>query len=64
MWADPLPAGGTRVSFVIPARPGERAVRPRLADPSLPARPDVDPAYEQPANVVQLPQRNSRATSS
>lgn len=22
MWADPLPAGGTRVSFVIPARPG------------------------------------------
>jgi signal transduction histidine kinase len=22
MWADPLPAGGTRVSFVIPAQPG------------------------------------------
>jgi signal transduction histidine kinase len=22
MWADPLPAGGTRVSFVIPTRPG------------------------------------------
>ena len=22
MWADPLPAGGTRVSFVIPSRPG------------------------------------------
>jgi len=22
MWADPLPAGGTRVSFVIPVRPG------------------------------------------
>ena len=64
MWADPVPAGGTRVSFVIPARRGARAVRPRLADPSLPARPDVDPAEELAANVVPLPQRNSSATSS
>jgi signal transduction histidine kinase len=64
MWADPVPAGGMRVSFVIPAHPGERAVRPLLADPSLPARPDVDPAQEQPANVVPLHQRSSNASSS
>ena len=32
MWADPLPAGGTRVSFVIPARPG--APVPGAGDPA------------------------------
>jgi signal transduction histidine kinase len=64
MWADPVPAGGTRVSFVIPTRPGERAIRPRLADPPPLARPEPDAADVRPANVVPLPQRNSRATSS
>jgi signal transduction histidine kinase len=28
MWADPLPGGGTRVSFCIPARPGARVATP------------------------------------
>jgi signal transduction histidine kinase len=63
MWADPVPAGGTRVSFVIPAHPGERAVRPRLSDAETPARPDVDEA-ERSANVVPLHHRNTNASSS
>jgi two-component system, OmpR family, sensor histidine kinase KdpD len=34
MWADPLPAGGTRVSFVIPAKAGATISEPlALADP-------------------------------
>jgi signal transduction histidine kinase len=34
MWADPLPAGGTRVSFVIPAKAGATISQPlALADP-------------------------------
>ncbi len=28
LWADPLPAGGTRVSFVLPGHPGERVAKP------------------------------------
>ena len=28
IWADPLPSGGTRVSFCLPARDGERIVAP------------------------------------
>ncbi|MGA9160427.1 MAG: ATP-binding protein [Actinomycetota bacterium] len=28
LWADPLPSGGTRVSFVIPAHQGDRVSRP------------------------------------
>ena len=28
VWADPLPSGGTRVSFCLPAREGERIVTP------------------------------------
>ncbi|MEX0754153.1 MAG: HAMP domain-containing sensor histidine kinase [Actinomycetota bacterium] len=35
MWADPLPGGGTRVSFCLPARPGQAMTRP----PALPAEP-------------------------
>ncbi len=35
MWADPLPAGGTRVSFCLPHHPGERVSRqPALAEPA------------------------------
>jgi signal transduction histidine kinase len=37
MWADPLPAGGTRVSFVIPARPG--APVPGVDAPASVVRP-------------------------
>ena len=28
LWADPLPSGGTRVSFVIPAREGDHVEQP------------------------------------
>jgi signal transduction histidine kinase len=28
LWADPLPSGGTRVSFVIPAHEGDHVGRP------------------------------------
>ena len=28
MWSDPLPGGGTRISFCIPAREGERLEMP------------------------------------
>jgi K+-sensing histidine kinase KdpD len=37
MWADPLPAGGTRVSFVIPARGGEPISEPPTLTDSEPA---------------------------
>lgn len=32
LWADPIPSGGTRVSFVIPTTPGERVDRPSGSD--------------------------------
>jgi signal transduction histidine kinase len=32
LWADPIPSGGTRVSFVIPTTPGERIDRPADLD--------------------------------
>lgn len=32
LWADPIPSGGTRVSFVIPTTPGERVDRPADLD--------------------------------
>ena len=32
LWADPIPSGGTRVSFVIPSTPGERIDRPADLD--------------------------------
>jgi signal transduction histidine kinase len=32
LWADPIPSGGTRVSFVIPTTPGERVERPADLD--------------------------------
>jgi signal transduction histidine kinase len=52
MWADPLPAGGTRFSFVIPARQGETistppalgegdATQQPTPEPSIPARLDA-----------------------
>jgi signal transduction histidine kinase len=53
MWADPLPAGGTRVSFVIPAHQGDTVTkRPTLgeADPVAPVGDE---------NVVPFAQRTS-----
>jgi signal transduction histidine kinase len=54
MWADPLPAGGTRVSFCLPRHAGERVSRqPELGPdpaPSAGTEPEAPPD-----NVVQLP---------
>jgi len=45
MWADPLPGGGTRVSFCLPARPGETLIAPpALAFESGP--PEDEPGLE------------------
>lgn len=51
MWADPLPAGGTRVSFCLPHHAGERVTR----QPELGAPPDADDPDAPPDNVVPLP---------
>jgi signal transduction histidine kinase len=45
MWADPLPAGGTRVSFVIPAHRGETISEP----PAM-----SDPEHQQPRIAAEL----------
>lgn len=61
MWADPLPAGGTRVSFVIPARVGQTLTAP-------PTLPDADPVPaaepETGGTVVPFTQRTGTGTSS
>jgi len=54
IWADPLPAGGTRVSFCLPLNRGEKVVAPPLlsaegtAEGPVPAAPAVD----QPRSTV------------
>lgn len=69
MWADPLPAGGTRVSFVIPAHQGDTVrKRPSLAEPgseteTAPEEPG-DGEAEDGGNVVPFTQRTSTAKSS
>ena len=60
MWADPLPAGGTRVSFCLPHHVGERVTRqPELgAEPPLAASSEAAGAVAEeapPDNVVPLP---------
>lgn len=61
MWADPLPAGGTRVSFCLPHHVGERVTRrPEPQDePGVPTPTgslgSVDAGDEPPDNVVPLP---------
>jgi signal transduction histidine kinase len=67
MWADPLPAGGTRVSFVIPAHEGQTVTRPpSMADPEVGNHPPTDPApdLEPTGTVVPFHQRTSSASSS
>jgi signal transduction histidine kinase len=34
LWADPIPSGGTRVSFCVPAHAGERVITPPLEFPT------------------------------
>ena len=62
LWADPLPAGGTRVAFIIPAHQGEKVSRPpTLGD----AESDTGPAGPPPGgNVLPFGQRTSTASSS
>lgn len=56
MWADPLPAGGTRVSFCLPHHVGERVTtQPELGDPGSPAASDAAEAGGPTDNVVPLP---------
>jgi signal transduction histidine kinase len=67
MWADPLPAGGTRVSFVIPAHEGETLTKPpRLSevDPSEPSSDDQTAPDERGGTVVPFVHRSSNASSS
>jgi signal transduction histidine kinase len=40
MWADPLPAGGTRVSFVIPVQEGGTVTKPPIPDAEAAAPAD------------------------
>ena len=47
IWADPLPAGGTRVSFCLPVTRGERLTQPpTLSD--APVGPSIEPPIEPP----------------
>jgi hypothetical protein len=74
MWADPLPAGGTRVSFVIPAHAGQTLTAPpRLAEADAERSPEAAAPGSAPAaddstveggTVVPFHQRTPRASSS
>jgi signal transduction histidine kinase len=65
LWADPLPAGGTRVSFCLPHHAGERVTeQPHLA-PEPAEEPPAQPAPAEGAdNVVPFAHPASSATSS
>ena len=62
LWADPLPAGGTRVSFCLPHHVGERVTE----QPDLAPEPPVGPPVEAtpPDNVVPFAHPSSTASSS
>jgi len=63
LWADPLPAGGTRVAFVIPAHRGETVTKPPvLSEDQTPALGPGSPPER--GNVVPFVQRTSTASSS
>ncbi len=70
MWADPLPAGGSRVSFVIPAHAGQTLTAPpRLVEVEPPEPGTAGPAARVPesgggSNVVPFTQRTGTGTSS
>jgi signal transduction histidine kinase len=44
MWADPLPAGGTRFSFVIPAQQGQTISAPPALEADAPSDPAPEPS--------------------
>ena len=64
MWADPVPAGGTRVAFVIPAHPGDRVSRPQLTDTSKQEGFDDVPPCGDPSHATPVAHRSSNAISS
>jgi signal transduction histidine kinase len=64
MWADPVPAGGTRVAFVIPAHRGDPVSKPRLTDASGQMALDEVPPCGEPSNAAPIAQRRSSAISS
>jgi signal transduction histidine kinase len=69
MWAEPLPIGGTRVSFVIPAHEGQTVTAPPTiaeAEPpsGLPAPAPEPTAEADNGTVVPFHQRTSSANSS
>jgi len=65
LWADPLPAGGTRVSFCLPHHVGERVTeQPHLAPESTPEAPAPAPTSGGADNVVPFAHPASSATSS
>jgi signal transduction histidine kinase len=76
MWADPLPAGGTRMSFVIPAHQGETVTKPPslgeveqpdgggVAEPGIDAGPVAEPDSAGADNVVQFTHRTGTTSSS
>ncbi len=61
LWADPLPAGGTRVSFVIPANTGERAVKPSGLVDLAPPPVELPPAPLR--EIAAIGQSSTRPTS-
>jgi signal transduction histidine kinase len=46
IWADPLPAGGTRVSFCVPAHSGDRVTTPPALSSDTSAGADAMPAAD------------------
>jgi signal transduction histidine kinase len=63
MWADPVPAGGTRVAFVIPAHRGDPVSKPHLTDASGQMALDEVPPCG-PSDEAPVAQRSSSAISS
>ncbi|HEY7754803.1 MAG TPA: HAMP domain-containing sensor histidine kinase [Actinomycetota bacterium] len=65
MWADPLPAGGTRVSFVIPAHAGDTLTRPPKLSEADASDPGAEPVPDDDdGTVVPFVHRSSNASSS
>jgi signal transduction histidine kinase len=65
LWADPLPAGGTRVSFCLPHHVGERVTeQPHLAPDAAVEPPTPSATPEGADNVVPFAHPASSATSS
>jgi len=60
LWADPIPAGGTRVSFCLPHHVGERVT----VQPNLDPLPAEGPETETPDSVVPFVHPAAEAASS